>query len=112
MVNPCFADRYLAYQQATRLARMGLVRALAQVRGVPDVGAATAGTTFSSPASTRLKADVAGIGTGIRDAADRIAELIAFLKTIEAKYEGFYLAAEAERERLAERAKAEGNAGR
>lgn len=111
MVNPCFADKYLAYLQATQLARMGLARVLAELRGVPDVGAGAASTTFSSPASTRLKADVAGIGDGIRDAEDRIAELIAFLKTVEAKYEGLYLAAEAEREKLA-RESAEGKSGK
>lgn len=112
MVNPCLADRYFAYLQATRLTRTALARVLAELGGVPNVGASTAGTTFSSPASNRLKTEIAGIGDGIRDAQDRIAELIAFLKTVEAKYEGLYLAAEKERERLAEQAKAERNSTR
>ena len=91
--NPCLADQYLAYWQAAQIARMGLARALQPLGDVPNVGVAAAATTFVSPASTRLKADVTEVGDRIRDAETRVAELIAYLRTVEAKYERLYLEA-------------------
>ena len=100
MVNPCFAERYQDYQLAARVAGIGLRRALAELQGTPNVGARAAATTFSSPASERLKADVTDVGRGIGDVQGRIEDLIAYLATVEAKYERLWLDALAERERL------------
>jgi len=103
MVNPCLADQYLDYKLAAQITRMGLARALAALQGVPDVPSAVAAATFSSPAGNRLRTDVTNLGDGVADAETRIAELIAYLRAIEAKYERLWLAAEAERERLAKK---------
>src|SRR5262249_23765965 len=98
--NPCFADKYLEYMQAAQLTRMALARVLGELRGVPDIGVRAAATTFASPASTRLKAEVTSIGTGIADAEARIVELIAYLATVQAKSRRLHLEAEAAREKL------------
>jgi hypothetical protein len=100
MVNPCFAEQYQEYMLAARLTRMALTRALAELSDVPNIGARAAATTFASPASNRLKADMSSVGTSIGDAQTRIAELIAFLRTVEAKYERFFTEALAQRQRL------------
>jgi hypothetical protein len=104
MVNPCLADQYLDYWQFTRITRTSLARVLPALADIPDLGGLAAGTTFTSPASARLKSEVAGIGGGIRDAETRLAELITFLAALEAKYERLFLTASAERDRLAQEA--------
>lgn len=100
MVNPCFADRYEGYMLAARFTRMALARALTELSDAPNIDARAAATTFTSPASNRLKAEMSGVGAGLGDARARIAELIAFLRTVEAKYERLFVDALAERERL------------
>jgi hypothetical protein len=100
MVNPCFADRYQEYMLAARLTRMALVRTLTELSDVPNIDARASATTFTSPASERLKAEMSSVGASIGHAQARIAELIAFLRTVEAKYEGLFTQALAERQRL------------
>ncbi|GAA4463311.1 hypothetical protein [Phytohabitans houttuyneae] len=100
MINPCFADKYLAYAAAARMAQMALARARAKLDGLPDLGARAAATTFTSPASLRLKADVTDVGSGIGDARARLGELIAYLATVADKYERLGLEADAARKKL------------
>jgi len=66
---------------ACRAAAAALVRARQGLGGAPDVGRAAAGTRFQSPAADRLRDELTGMASAVRDAEGRIADLVWLLAT-------------------------------
>jgi hypothetical protein len=68
-------DKALAEMAACRVAQVQVRRAARELEGVPSVGAAAAGTRFSSPAASRLRTELSGMDGSVRSAAGRLGEL-------------------------------------
>ena len=72
-------DKALAEMAACRMAQVQVARAARELDGVPAVGAAAAGTRFSSPAASRLRGELSGMDGSVRSAAGRLGALAGLL---------------------------------
>ncbi|HSV67582.1 MAG TPA: hypothetical protein VLJ59_16975 [Mycobacteriales bacterium] len=64
---------------ACRAAQVQVARAARELDGVPSVGAAAAGTRFTSPAASRLRTELSGMDGSVRSAAGRLGALVGLL---------------------------------
>ena len=64
---------------ACRAAQAQVARAARELDGVPSVGAAAAGTRFTSPAASRLRTELSGMDGSVRGAAGRLGALAGLL---------------------------------
>jgi hypothetical protein len=64
---------------ACRAAQAQVTRAAGELDGVPSVGAAAAGTRFTSPAASRLRTELSGMDDAVRGAAGRLTALAGLL---------------------------------
>lgn len=61
---------------ACRAVQAQVARVARELDGVPSVGAAAAGTRFTSPAASRLRTELAGMDGSVRTAAGRLNALV------------------------------------
>jgi hypothetical protein len=64
---------------ACRAAAAALARARQELGSAPDMGRAAAGARFQSPAADRLRDELTGMASAVRDAEGRLDELVRLL---------------------------------